>query len=161
MRPCRALRVFGLEPIDQIDDVVEAASCACSDAASGNCDGKMRLAGAGAADQDSVALLGDEAAAGEIAHQGLVGRRTVELEVVEVLGERQLGDSELVFDRASLLLVDLGGEQVADDALRFVLAFDRGGHDLVEGGLHAMELKFAHEVEELGSFHQTVLLRLS
>jgi hypothetical protein len=34
-------------------------------------------------------------------------RRTVELEVVEVLGERQFGDGELVFDRARLLLVDL------------------------------------------------------
>jgi len=39
--------------------------------------------------------------------------------------------------------------------------FDGRGHDLVEGGLHAVELEFAHEVEELGSFHQMVLLRLS
>jgi hypothetical protein len=30
-------------------------------------------------------------------------------------------------------------------------ALDGGGHDLVEGGLHAIELKFAHEVEKLGS----------
>src|SRR5246500_1624205 len=78
-----------------------------------------------------------------------------------VLGKRQLGDGELVFDRARLLLVDLGGEQVADDALRFMLAFDGRGRDLIEGGLHAVELKFAHQVEELGSFHQMVLLRLS
>jgi hypothetical protein len=42
-----------------------------------------------------------------------------------------------------------------------MLAFDRGGHDLVEGGLHAVELEFAHEVKELGSFDQMVLLRLS
>jgi hypothetical protein len=41
------------------------------------------------------------------------------------------------------------------------LAFDSRGHDLFEGGLHAVELKLAHEVEELGSFHQMVLLRLS
>ena len=60
-----------------------------------------------------------------------------------------------------LLLADLGGEQIADDALRFMLAFDGRGHDLVEGGLHAVELELPHEVEELGSFHQTVLLRLS
>jgi hypothetical protein len=45
--------------------------------------------------------------------------------------------------------------------LGFMLAFDRGGHDLVEGGLHAVELEFAHEVEQLGSFHQMILLRLS
>jgi len=42
-----------------------------------------------------------------------------------------------------------------------VLALDGGGHDLVEGGLHAVELELAHEVEELRSFHQIVLLRLS
>jgi hypothetical protein len=42
-----------------------------------------------------------------------------------------------------------------------LLAFDSGGHDLVEGGLHAVELELAHEIEELGSFHQMVLLRLS
>ena len=66
-----------------------------------------------------------------------------------------------VFDRAGLLLADLGGQQFADDALGSMLALDGVGHDLVEGGLHAMELKLSHEIEELGSFHQTVLLRLS
>src|SRR6516225_3347313 len=75
---------------------------------------------------------------------------------------RSLASGNLaVFDRARLLLVDLSGEQVGDDALRLVLAFHRGGHDLVEGGLHAVELKLVHEVEELGSFHQMVLRRLS
>src|SRR5258707_3329004 len=68
---------------------------------------------------------------------------------------------ELVLDRSCLLLANLCLEQIADDALGFVLAFDGGGHDLVEGGLHAIELELAHEVEELGSFHQMVLLRLS
>jgi hypothetical protein len=34
-----------------------------------------------------------------------------------------------------------------------VLAFDSSGHDLVEGGLHAVELELAHEVEELSAFH--------
>jgi len=55
-----------------------------------------------------------------------------------ILGERQLCDGELVFDRARLLLVDLGGEQIADDALRLMLALDGGGHDLVVGRLHAV-----------------------
>jgi len=30
---------------------------------------------------------------------------------------------------------------------------------LVVGGLHAVELELAHEVEDLGSFHQRVFLR--
>src|SRR5262249_60304694 len=103
----------------------------------------MGLAGAGSTDQYSITLLGDESAAGEIAHQCFVDRRTVELEVVEVLGEWQLGDGELVFDRARLLLVDLGGEEVAVDARRLMLAFNRSGHGLIERGLHALALMFA------------------
>ncbi len=60
------------------------------------------------ADQHDVALLREEAAAGEIADQRLVDRRAGEVEVVDVLGQRQLGDRELVLDRARLLLADLG-----------------------------------------------------
>jgi hypothetical protein len=150
-----------LQAVDEVDDVVEAAARAGSDAASGDCYGHMCFAGAGTADQDGVTLLGDEAAAGEIIDQRLVDRCALELEVLKVLGQRQLGDGELVLDRTGLLLVDLGVEQVADNALGFVLAFDSGRHDLVEGGLHAVELELAHEVEQLSTFHQMVLLRLS
>jgi hypothetical protein len=34
-----------------------------------------------------------------------------------------------------------------------MLALDGGGHDLVEGGLHAVELELTHEVEQLSAFH--------
>jgi hypothetical protein len=150
-----------LEPVDQIDDVVEATTGATPDAASRNGDGQMSLAGPGSADQHGIALLGKEGTAGKIAHQCLVDRCALELEVVEILGERQLGNGELVSDLTRLLLVDLGGKQITNDTLRLVLAFDGRGHDLVEGGLHAVELELAHKVEQLGAFHQTVLLRLS
>src|SRR5579875_744156 len=152
---------FGLEAIDEVGHVVKAATRTGSDAASGDGDSQMSLARAGSAYKHAVALLSDEAAAGEIVDERLVDRRAVELEVGDVLGKWQLGDSELVFDRSRLLLIDLGGKQIADDALRFVLAFDGCCHDLVEGSLHAVELELAHEVEELGSFHQMVLRRLS
>jgi hypothetical protein len=115
--PLSAAAGLGLEPVDEIDHVIEPAAGARSNAASGDGDRQMGFAGAGSANQHGIALLGEESAAGEIAHQRLVDRRAVELEVFKILGERQLGDGELVFDRAHLLLVDLGGEQVADDAL--------------------------------------------
>src|SRR4029078_1758840 len=121
----------------------------------------MRLASSSSADQNDVALLGDEAAAGEIIDQGLVDRRAIELEVFDVLGEWKLGGAELVLDRPRLLLADLGGAQIADDALGFVLALDRGRHDLVEGGLHAVELELAYKIDDFSSFHQLVLRRLS
>jgi hypothetical protein len=143
-----------LEPVDEIDHVVEPATGSGADAASGN--GQTGFAGASSADQHCVALLGDGLAAGAVTHECLVDRRVVKLEVVEVFGERQLGDGELVLDRAYLLLVDLGVEQITDDALGLVLPFDGRGHVLVEGGLHAVELEPTHEIEELGSFHQLI-----
>jgi len=152
---------LGLKPVDEVDDVVEPAASAGPNAAAGNGDGKMGFAGAGPADEHGIALLGDEATASEVVDERLVDWRTLEVEVIEVLGERQLGDGKLVFDRAGLLLADLGVEQIADDALGLVLAFDSGRHDLVEGRLHAVELKLAHEIEELSAFHQMVLRRLS
>ena len=126
-----AVAGLDLQAIDEVDHVVEAAAGTRSDAASGDGDGHMCLAGAGAADQNSIALLGDEATAGEIIDQRLIDGRALELEVLKVLGERQFGDRELVLDRSRLFLVDLGVEQVADNALGFVLALDGGRHDLV------------------------------
>ncbi|EHH12616.1 hypothetical protein MEA186_07454 [Mesorhizobium amorphae CCNWGS0123] len=48
--------VLGLEPVDEIDDVEEAAARSVTDERSGNRDGEMRLARSGAADEDGVAL---------------------------------------------------------------------------------------------------------
>src|ERR1700724_4019156 len=53
-----------LQAVDEVDHVVEAAASAGSDAASGNGDGQMGLAGTGTADQNGIALLGEEATAG-------------------------------------------------------------------------------------------------
>jgi hypothetical protein len=121
----------------------------------------MRLARSGAADEHDVALMGEEVAAGEVAHQGLVDRRAVEGEVVDVLGQGQLGDRDLVLDGTGLLLGDLRGDQVADHTLRLVLALHRRGDDLIERGLHAVELELAHGGQDLGTLHHKTLLRRS
>ena len=65
---------FGLEMVDQVDDVVEAAACGLADSGAGDGDGEMGLAGAGAADQHDVALALQEATCGELLDQGLVDR---------------------------------------------------------------------------------------
>ncbi len=149
---------LSLEAVDQVDGVEEAPARSGTDAASRDRDGQVRFAGTGSADQGRVTLLRDEVAAGEIAHQALVDRRSLEGEVVEILGERQLGDSHLAPDRACLLLGHLGLEQVADEALRFVLALDRRGQGLVTGAPHAEELQRAHHVEDFGPLHAHRLL---
>lgn len=56
------------------------------------------FASASAADKHGVALLGDEAAASEIIGEILIDRRAIELKDGDVLGERELGNGELVFD---------------------------------------------------------------
>ena len=81
---------LAFETVDEVDDVVKASAGTGADAAPGDGDGQMGLAGAGTADQHDVALLGDEAAAGEIIDKCLVDRRAVELEVSDVLGEGSL-----------------------------------------------------------------------
>ena len=117
----------------------------------------MAFAGAGAADHHGVALVGKKAAARQVADQRLVDRRAGEVEPVEILGQRQLGDSQLVLDGTRLLLGDFGGEQLADDARRLVAALDAIGHDLVVGRAHTEQLEPGHQLENVGAFHQLAL----
>jgi hypothetical protein len=60
--------------------------------------GEMSLTGAGPTDEDAVALLCEEIALSEIAHETLVDGRAFELEVIEILRQGELGDPDLVFD---------------------------------------------------------------
>jgi len=95
---------LAVEPVDQVDDVEGSigsgsrsiAAGAAADAGARDADRQMDLARARAADQDQVALLAEEAAAGKITHQGLVDRRVGEHELLDLLGKRQLGGGELV-----------------------------------------------------------------
>ena len=65
-------------------------------------------------------MLSDEVAASQIAHEAFIDRCPLVGEVVDILGKRQFGDCQLIFDRARLLFGDLGAEQIANDARRFV-----------------------------------------
>ena len=121
----------------------------------------MRLAGAGSPDQHGVALLGEKGAARQIADLRLVDWRASKVEVVDVFGQRQFGNGQLVLDRARLLFGNLGGEQIADNARRLVPALDGGGHHLVISRTHAIELQPQHQLENIGAFHHEARRRLS
>lgn len=123
-----------LESVDEIHHVEEPFANAGADAASGNRDSKVRLASTGATDQHDVTLLGNEAATNEVIHKGRINRRAFELEVVEVFGERQLDDGELVLDRACLLFADLSLEQIADLAIGYSLPTVHPTREFVEAG---------------------------
>src|SRR6516165_6493958 len=152
---------LALQSVDKIDNGVKATPCTAADAGSRDGYDKMALASAGATDQYSVALLGKKATARQIAHQRLINRRAGEVEVVDVLGQRQLGNGQLVLDRARLLLSNLGAKQVADDAWRLVSTLEAGRHHLVIGRPHAVELERRHELENVGALHQEALRSVS
>jgi hypothetical protein len=57
----------------------------------------MGLAGVGPADQDGVALMSNEVAAGEIPHQRLVDRVSSKTKSSIFQSQRQLGDGDLNF----------------------------------------------------------------
>jgi hypothetical protein len=83
---------FSLELVSQIEDVEEPAACAAANAGTSNRNREMGLPGTGSAEQYQIALVHQNIAAGEIAHQRFVDRRVVEAELCEVLGQRQFGN---------------------------------------------------------------------
>lgn len=66
---------LGFQPVDQINDVEEAAAGAAPDEGTGDRDGEVGLAGPFAADQDNIALVGDEGARGQVFDQTFVDWR--------------------------------------------------------------------------------------
>jgi hypothetical protein len=113
----------------------------------------MRLARASTTNQDDVALISHEGAGGEVADQGFVDRCAGKVEVLDVLGQGQLGDGELVLDGAGLFLRYLGPQEIADDPGRVVLPLDGNPHDLVIGRAHPVEFQRPHQFRNLGAFH--------
>src|SRR5438105_14384924 len=108
--PCTC---FGLQAIDEIDGIEETATQTGADTASRDGNGEMRLTRSGATDENDVALAGDEATARKIAHQGFVDGRAVEVKIINVLCQRELGDGHLIFDRARLLFgAAVGAERI-------------------------------------------------
>jgi hypothetical protein len=90
--PLASEPALGLKLVDQIDGIEEPTARPITDAGPGDGDGEMRLASTGAADQHNVALRRQEVAADQVANQGLVDRRATKRKVINVLGQRQLGD---------------------------------------------------------------------
>ena len=121
----------------------------------------MGFAGAGAADEDGVALGVEEGAGGELAHLALIDRRIGEDEPVEVLEHRELGAGDAIADRSRLSVGALCPDQAGDERVELVAPGEALAGDLVEAGAHAVELELAHGLEDLMAFHQATFLMLS
>ncbi len=122
---------LGIEFVHEVYDVAEPTAFAAPDAGSRDADREMRLAGSGAADEHHVALLIEEVAGGEVPHQRLVHRRVLEGELIDLLGQREAGDGQMILDRTCLLLADLGVQKITDDLLWLVLPLHGCGDDLM------------------------------
>jgi hypothetical protein len=68
----------------------------------------MAFPGAGSADQDGVALGGQEPALVQLAHRPLIDRRHREVELGEVLHHREVCDPHTVGGRAGAIVGELG-----------------------------------------------------
>src|SRR5260370_7054513 len=64
----------------------------------------MGFSGAGAADEDRIALGIEEGAGSELANLPFIDRRIREDELVDILEDRELGSADAVADRAGLPL---------------------------------------------------------
>ena len=102
---------------DEIDGV-EETTADWADAASRDRDRQMRLARAGPPTRTTLRCWAMNSPLARSRTKILVDRRAFELEVVDILGERQLGDRELISDRTRVLLRYLRLEQIADEPLR-------------------------------------------
>jgi hypothetical protein len=87
---------LSLEPVDHQRPIESARALPRIPATS---EGNGEIGLTRPASQHNIALLGMKPPVA-IARQRVVYRRALELEVGEAFGERQLGDGELVFDRA-------------------------------------------------------------
>jgi hypothetical protein len=92
---------LGLEPVDEIDHIVETAAGAGANAASRNGNGQVGLASASPTDQRRVALLGDEAATGEIIGKGNADKAAV-IAAIRARGFSPVDDNEA--DALAILL---------------------------------------------------------
>ena len=113
-----AVASFLFELVDQIQDVEESTACATSNPAANQRHRQMRLAGAGAANQNNVPALGQKLDLGQLPHPGLGHFALAEVEVGQFLGMGQLGLRQTITQRTRLLVGDFHTQQGADDARR-------------------------------------------
>ncbi len=121
-------------------------------------DAQMGLAGAGAPDEDCVALGVQEGAGSEFAHLPFIDRRVGEDELVDILQNRELGSADAVADRAGLPVGAFGPDQAGDERIDLIAPGKTFTGNLIEAGAHAVKLQLAHGLQNLVAFHQAIFL---
>ena len=102
------------------------------------------FAGAGAADEDCIALSVQEGAGGEFANLPFIDRRIGEGERVDIFEDRELGSSDTIAYRAGLAVGAFGPDQAGDEGIDLIAPGKTLTGNLIEAGAHAVKLQFAH-----------------
>jgi hypothetical protein len=121
----------------------------------------MGFAGAGAADEDCIALSVQEGAGGEFANLPFIDRRIGEGERVDIFEDRELGSADAIADRAGLPVSAFRPDQTGDERIDLIAPGEPFARNLIEAGAHAVKLQFAHGFQNLVAFHQAIFLMLS
>jgi len=121
----------------------------------------MGFAGAGAADEDCIALSVQEGAGGEFSNLPFIDRRIGEGERVDIFEDRELGSADTIAYRAGLAVGAFGPDQAGDEGIDFIAPGKTLTGNLIEAGAHAVKLQFAHGFQNLVAFHQAIFLMLS
>src|SRR5674476_845046 len=98
----------------------------------------MRLAGAGAADKDRIALGVQEGASGEFANLPFIDRRIGKDELVQIFEDRELGSADAIADRAGLPVRAFGPDQAGDEGIDLIAPGKTFAGNLIEAGAHAV-----------------------
>jgi hypothetical protein len=122
---------------------------------------RLRLARARSAYEDRVALGVEEAALAEFSNLAFIDRRVGKDELVDILENRELRARDAITDRARLPVGALGADEAGDERVKLVAPGKALAGDLVEAGAHAVELEFAHGLQDIVTFHQAIFLNLS
>src|SRR5258708_36074836 len=104
----------------------------------------MGFSGAGAADEDGIALGVEEGAGGELANLPFIDRRIGEDELVDVLEDPELGSADAIADRAGLPVGAFGSDQAGDERLNLIAPCTAFTGSLIEAGAHDVKRQLSH-----------------
>src|SRR5476649_2423962 len=99
----------------------------------------MGFTGAGATDEDRIALGVQECTGGEFAYLSFIDRRIGEGERVDIFEDLELGSTDAIADRACLPVGAFRPDQTGDERIDLIAPGEPFARNLIEAGAHAVK----------------------
>ncbi len=149
----RQLLLF--EPVDQIQQVVEVDPVPISDRLAADGDGEVGLAGASAAHEDHIRVLGEEGAFTQGPEARLLLGQGTPVKAVHVLGDGESGLPHAIADTAGFAMGCLRQQQLMQDLLRGRPPLQPHRDDLIVSRQHPFELQLCQVGVDLLTKHES------